>query len=122
MDIGEVRSSILLISTKILFKEPAIKMEKTNSNSVEIGYVYILQSRINSRFYVGSTIEINKRLSEHNNGYVKSTRNMRPWELKFYKKFDSIRNARQIEFKIKKLKSRKIIERIILEQELKLTI
>jgi predicted GIY-YIG superfamily endonuclease len=85
-----------------------------------MGYLYILQSRLKLKFYIGSTIDLGKRVKEHNNGYVISTKYIRPLELKFFKKFDSIQEARGIEYKIKKLKSRIIVEQIVLQQEIKL--
>jgi putative endonuclease len=95
-------------------------MEESLTNKP--GFVYILQSLRNSRYYIGSTLGIEKRFSEHQNGYVKSTRNIRPLELKFYKKYEDIEDARRIEYKLKKLKNRNIIEKIILEKDIKITI
>jgi putative endonuclease len=81
-----------------------------------IGYVYVLQSKKNGHFYIGSCGNVERRLIEHNQGLNKSTKNFIPWELKLSQRYEDIKTARQIEFKIKKLKSRKIIERIIEEQ------
>ena len=39
---------------------------------------YVLQSDFDNNFYVGYTKNLNKRLNEHNNGKVKSTKNRRP--------------------------------------------
>ena len=44
-------------------------------------FVYIIHSRRLNRFYVGSTVNIEKRLREHNAGYSLSTRAGCPWEL-----------------------------------------
>ena len=85
-----------------------------------MGYLYILQSRLKLKYYIGSTIDLEKRIKEHNNGYVISTKHLRPLELKFFKKFDSIKEARRIEYNLKKLKSRIIVEQIVLQQEIKL--
>lgn len=82
--------------------------------------VYILQSQKNSRFYVGSTENIERRFKEHCNGLVCSTKNIRPLGLVFFQNYDCIKTARQIEYKLKKLKSRKIIEKIIEEGVIKL--
>ena len=84
------------------------------------GFVYILQSEVNSRFYVGSTMDVEKRFNEHQNGNVRFTRNIRPLQLKFFTKLDNIKKARQMEYRLKKLKSREIIERIIQEQDIRL--
>jgi putative endonuclease len=91
------------------------KMENDKSNTP--GFVYILQSTLNLRYYIGSTIDIEKRITEHEKGYVKSTKNLRPLELRFFKKFDDISYARKIEYKIKKMKSKNLIDRIDIKME-----
>ena len=47
-------------------------------------YVYVLYSRADAMLYTGSTSDLRKRLEEHNNGYVRSTRLRRPLELIYY--------------------------------------
>jgi len=84
------------------------------------GYVYILQSNINHSYYIGSTINPVRRLNEHNAGISKSTRLLRPWNLVFAQKYDDIKIARQMENRLKKLKSRKIIEIIIKDKYIKM--
>lgn len=44
-------------------------------------YVYFLKSLVNNDLYVGSTENVEKKLSLHNSGKVKSTNFYRPWEL-----------------------------------------
>jgi len=47
-------------------------------------YVYILRSLKTGGLYVGQTNDIDRRLSEHNEGGVSSfTRNRRPWVLAY---------------------------------------
>jgi len=75
--------------------------------------VYILQSIKNGSYYIGHTSDLSKRLSEHNNGFTYSTRNHIPWEVVFQKDFDEKGFAQHIELKIKKMKSRKFIEKLI---------
>ena len=82
------------------------------------GFVYILQSQKNYSYYVGSTTDIERRLFEHSIGQTKSTKNLAPWKLVFFKSYPDIKTARQVEYKVKKLKSKKIIERIILDQDI----
>jgi putative endonuclease len=44
-------------------------------------YVYLLRSEKDKKFYTGWTNNIRKRLKEHNNGDVFSTKNRRPFQL-----------------------------------------
>jgi len=44
-------------------------------------YVYILLSLKDKKFYVGYTSALKRRLIEHKNGKVKSTKNRRPLKL-----------------------------------------
>ena len=82
-------------------------------SSLQSGYVYILQSCSSGKYYIGSTINVEKRISEHDTGYVISTRNKGPWILVFKQEFDNIKIARQIEIKLKKFKRKDIIMKII---------
>jgi len=86
--------------------------EVKGSNFME-GYVYILKSSENGAYYIGSTIDLERRLIEHNSGKTKSLKNILPVELVFSQMYENIQTARRIEFKIKRFKSRDITERII---------
>lgn len=44
-------------------------------------YVYILRSAVTSRFYIGSTQDLQARLLQHNAGASKATRHGVPWTL-----------------------------------------
>jgi putative endonuclease len=79
------------------------------------GYLYILKSLKNGKYYIGSTDNLERRLIEHNSGSEKSkfTKNNRPFELVFSQEYESLKIARKIEYKLKSFKSRKIIEEII---------
>jgi len=83
-------------------------------------YLYINQSIKNDSFYIGSSYNPQKRLLEHNNGQVRATRNKGPWVIKFTQKYINQKKARQIEYKLKKLKRRDIIERIIIDGYIKI--
>ncbi|MDO8530456.1 MAG: GIY-YIG nuclease family protein [bacterium] len=80
--------------------------------------VYILQSEKSGRYYIGSTGNMERRLVEHNSGKTKSLRCSRPLRIVFRKEFVEESDARQVERKLKKLKSRTIIEQIIVDQKL----
>lgn len=83
-------------------------------------YVYILKSLVNSRFYIGSTNDLEGRLKEHNLGKTQSIRFTRPYELVFSQTFKSLAQAREIEYKLKQFKSRRILEQIIKDQRINL--
>jgi len=78
-------------------------------------YVYILQSEKNAKYYIGSTNDLNRRLSEHNSGQTKSLMNLLPMKLVFSKACNIKGEARRIERHLKKLKSRVIVQRIVAE-------
>lgn len=84
------------------------------------GYVYILQSERNNTYYIGSTNNIERRFEQHKLGDVKYTRNLRPLALKFYQKYNNLKQARQIEYKLKRFKRKDIISRIIEEKSIKM--
>ena len=52
-------------------------------------FTYILQSEKSGRLYIGQTGNISQRLTYHNNGKVKSTKNKGPWVLLFYTQFQT---------------------------------
>ncbi len=47
-------------------------------------YVYIIQSKIIERYYIGHTGDLDKRIKEHNSGKSKSTKAYRPWTLAYF--------------------------------------
>ena len=77
------------------------------------GYVYILQSLKNQRFYIGSTNNLDRRIVEHNSGKSKYTKFSRPYKLVFSQNFDDLVIARKVEYKLKQFKSRKFVFDII---------
>ena len=77
-------------------------------------YVYILYSPSIDKFYVGYSKNPDERLIFHNSLLNKIwTKRGQPWDLKKTILFDSTKEARSVERKIKKLKSKKVIENII---------
>lgn len=65
-------------------------------------YFYVLQSLRNTEwFYKGSTIDLQQRISQHNNGEVDATRPYKPLRLVYYEAFISERAARLRESAIK---------------------
>ena len=75
-------------------------------------YTYILKT-IKDTYYIGSTNNIDERLNKHNKGEIKSTKNKLPVKLVFKEYYQTKSEAQKKEYKIKKWKSRKMIETLI---------
>jgi putative endonuclease len=72
--------------------------------------VYILFSEKRSRYYVGQTTDINKRLKRHNKGRVPSTKYGIPWKVVLQIEVDSRSEAIRLETKIKKRGAKRFID------------
>jgi putative endonuclease len=72
--------------------------------------VYVLQSDVTGRYYVGSAEDVEFRLGEHNSGRVDSTRAYRPWRLVYQEEHETRAAAIRREREIKAKKSRRWIE------------
>ena len=86
------------------------------------GYVYILKSLVNERYYIGSTTNINSRFDKHQRGLVKSTKNLRPLKIELVQEYESITIAKQIEYRIKQLKRRDYLEKMIKSGHIKMSV
>ncbi|MCK5028436.1 MAG: GIY-YIG nuclease family protein [Bacteroidales bacterium] len=76
-------------------------------------FVYILYSNKRDRYYIGYTSEIENRVAKHNVGSTTSTKSGIPWVLVYKEEFESKTDAIKREKEIKRMKSRKYIERLI---------
>lgn len=74
-------------------------------------YVYILKSIKDSGLYVGKTNNLARRVYEHNNGYVQSTKSRRPFILLEFIKFPTEKEALNLEKEYKKGYKREQIKR-----------
>ena len=68
-------------------------------------YVYMLKSLKDGNLYTGSTNDLERRLAQHNNGEVVSTKSRVPFELVYYEAYRSEHDARMRESNLK-LRSR----------------
>lgn len=78
--------------------------------------VYIIHSEKTNKFYIGFTTEdVTQRVERHNNDYYedKFTASGKPWRFFLEIKCTSLKQARQIENHIKKMKSKKYIQNLI---------
>ncbi len=72
--------------------------------------VYILFSEISSKYYVGQTADIIKRLKRHNQGLVRSTKGSIPWKLVLQIEVSNRFEAIVYEWKIKKRGAKRYLE------------
>ena len=79
---------------------------------------YILYSTRIDTYYIGSTLDIEDRLSRHNSGRSTYTKRGIPWIIVYQKQYPTKSEAYQAELYIKSKKSRKYIEGLIAEQQL----
>lgn len=75
-------------------------------------FIYIIESTLSGKYYIGCTDNINRRLIEHNKGLSKYTRNKGPWVLKYSEEYENLSEARKREKQIKSWKKRKYIKRL----------
>lgn len=71
-------------------------------------YVYLLRSLKDKKYYIGQTENLEKRLSQHNNGLVRSTKHRLPFLLVGFEEYSSRNEARWREFDLKKHSDKKI--------------
>lgn len=63
--------------------------------------VYILKAKLNGQIYIGSTNNLERRILDHNNGSVFSTKRYRPWELFYFEAYSIEKLARIREKRLK---------------------
>ena len=75
-------------------------------------WLYILKSE-NGRYYVGSTINLDRRLKQHRLGSTRATKVLKTTELVYTEEFENVSLARIKEKKLKSYKSKRYIEWLI---------
>ena len=68
-------------------------------------YVYVLRSKKDGEFYIGSTNDLRRRFKEHNGGKVFATKSRIPFEIIYYEAYKREEDARHRESNLK-LRSR----------------
>jgi putative endonuclease len=76
-------------------------------------WLYILQSQATSRFYIGQTQDIEKRLAYHNANYSKALKNRGPWRLVHSEEYATRSEAMLRERQIKSWKDHAMIARLV---------
>ncbi len=75
--------------------------------------VYILQSLTTGRFYVGSSSDLLRRLSEHQRHHSPFTRRGGPWKLVYQEEIADLTGARRRERQMKSWNSPRSIQELI---------
>jgi len=73
--------------------------------NIAMFYLYVLKSQKDNKFYIGSTNNLERRLKEHNDGKVLSTKSRLPFEIIYYEAYKAESDARKREHNLK-LRSR----------------
>ena len=68
-------------------------------------HVYLLKSESNNSFYIGYSSDLERRLAEHHQGKVYSTKRFAPWKLIYYESFLDEARAKEREHKLKQFGS-----------------
>jgi putative endonuclease len=76
-------------------------------------FVYILKSLKDGKYYIGETADLKRRLFEHNEGWVKSTKYRRPLVLVYSEVLESREFALKREKQIKSYKGGQAFKKLL---------
>ena len=76
-------------------------------------YVYLLQSDVDSTFYVGYTENLEQRLEQHPHVGSKYTRRKVPWKLVYFEQFETKSEALKRELFLKKQRNKEFYQRLV---------
>ena len=85
-------------------------------------YVYVLLNKLMTRTYTGVANDVHKRLKEHNNGEVVSSRPYRPYEIVHVEPFATSIEAKLKERFYKTTTGRRQLKKLITQKKLSLTL
>ena len=86
-----------------------------------MAWVYFLRSN-DGRLYIGSTTDLSRRMNQHKHGQTPTTHRMGTLQLVFSQSYPTIREAREVERRLKGLKRRDYLERIITDGQIKMRV
>ena len=76
-------------------------------------YVYIIRSFKDKNLYIGYSANLKKRLQEHQNGRVRSTKPRKPFEVIFYEAYRSKIDAKRRERYLKTNKGKTTVKTML---------
>jgi putative endonuclease len=77
--------------------------------------VYVLRSSKDGKRYVGISFDVQRRITEHNSGYVRSTKGRRPFKLIYTESFAARSDARERELYFKTAAGRRFLDKAQIE-------
>jgi len=83
------------------------------------GFVYILKGDMD-KYYIGSSENVGERFKEHLGGAVYTTSRMKNPKIVFTQEYPTIREAKQVEYKLKQLKRKDYIKKIVREGRIRM--
>lgn len=81
--------------------------------------VYILQFK-KGKFYIGSTIDLARRVKQHTDGHTYSTKRLGEGVVVLTQNYQTLKDARSVEYKLKKLKRSDYIAKIVQDGYIKI--
>jgi len=79
-------------------------------------WIYVIKSLKDGRTYVGYTSDLEARIKQHNSGFVRSTKNRRPFSILFVETFLSSGEAKRRELYWKSGGGRRMLRSILEER------
>ena len=76
-------------------------------------YIYILQSQITNKLYIGKTSNLKRRMKEHNSGQSTYTKKYLPWDIIYYEAHTDIDDAARREKYLKTTQGHQAIKRML---------
>jgi len=76
-------------------------------------YVYLIQSEVDSSFYIGYTSNLELRIKQHNNGESIYSRRKKPWKLVYSEELENKTSALKRERFLKKQKNKDFYYQLI---------
>ena len=78
-------------------------------------YMYVLESKIKKKLYIGYTGDLVKRVKEHNLGLNQSTKPYKPWKLIYYEASLDQEDAKRREKYLKTSQGGRLLKRRLKE-------
>ena len=78
---------------------------------MKIYYTYVLKSEKDGHLYIGLTSGLEKRVHQHNQGKVSSTKARRPFKLRYYEEYQDKTTARKREIFLKSGQGRLFLQK-----------